>query len=159
MLEELNKVKWSSITHSHGTAEQVPMWIQNLTSDIAEKRELAIFNIESYLFHQGMLTLATYHALPFLFEIATSQPQQERLIDLLFEILRRALYINSSEYRSLFNLPSTQLNESNNELALSKHILGWYGQNRIAAHNLFSDNKYKDIETLMNFLINDIDFL
>ncbi len=69
MLETIDRIRWSELTHAYGTADDVPSLIRSLLSSREEDRAKALRALWSNIFHQGTRYQATLHAIPFLFEL------------------------------------------------------------------------------------------
>jgi hypothetical protein len=69
MLEGLNKVDWTKLTHAYGEASDVPELIRSLASKDKEERKNALWELYGNIFHQGTRYEATPHAIPFIFEL------------------------------------------------------------------------------------------
>lgn len=94
MFEAVSSINWANLSHSHGSAEEVPEKLVALTSSSADEQEEAIGYFWEYMFHQGSRYEASPYVVPFLFEALeqSSPPLQHQLIDLL-----RALGIGYGE--------------------------------------------------------------
>lgn len=73
MLEGLDKVDWSNISHSHGPANEVPNWIKDLTSKSSNLKKKALENINDFLCHQGSVYPASLYAVPFFIELLNAE--------------------------------------------------------------------------------------
>lgn len=69
MLENLNRVDWSKLTHAYGPATDVPKLLRALASSDEDKRESAIYDLYGNIWHQGTVYQATAYAVPFLVEL------------------------------------------------------------------------------------------
>ncbi|MBZ0316245.1 MAG: hypothetical protein K8L91_07500 [Anaerolineae bacterium] len=69
MLEKLDSIDWANIHHSHGTAEQFPQWIRDLTSPDEKVWYKAWDNLREYSNHQDDLYDVTPYVVPFFTEI------------------------------------------------------------------------------------------
>jgi hypothetical protein len=90
MLEGLDSIAWSKLSHAYGKASDTPAHLRNLTSTRQSKREHARDALWSSINHQGSVYDATAAAVPFLVELATSTDIAERheILQLLTEIAR-----------------------------------------------------------------------
>ena len=88
MLERLDKINWKLLKHAYGSAEDVPDQIRNLQDPNPQIREKALWHLFGNIFHQGTRYQASPFAVPFLFEIVTSDKQieKERIIQLLVSL-------------------------------------------------------------------------
>lgn len=88
MLEDLEQVHWSRLTHAYGTAEDVPANIRDLGASDAQTRQKAINGLLHTIFHQGSRYRASAPAVPFLFEVLDAPDTQgKEKILLLLEYL------------------------------------------------------------------------
>lgn len=69
MLEGLEKINWSQLSHAFGSASEVPNWIRALLAEDKQIREKAIYELYENLLHQGSVYEASFYALPFLLEL------------------------------------------------------------------------------------------
>lgn len=82
MLERLDDVDWSSLSHAYGAAVDVPGMIRSLAAVDPEVRSAAFHAAYGNIYHQGTRYSATPKAIPFLIELA-AQPQPKQLDQLL----------------------------------------------------------------------------
>ena len=59
MLEGLDKIDWSKLTHAYGAASDVPDLLRRLASGDGEERKAAIFAFHANIWHQGTVYEAT----------------------------------------------------------------------------------------------------
>jgi hypothetical protein len=71
MLEGLEKVDWNKLGGVSAT-DDVPRLIRNLTSDVPQVWTDAIDNLGEIICHQGTVSEATSHVIPFLIELLSS---------------------------------------------------------------------------------------
>jgi hypothetical protein len=71
MLEALDAIDWSSLTHAHGPATDVPVLLRSLLSEDADVRMQACADLHETIWHQGTVYPASAAAIPFLFELLT----------------------------------------------------------------------------------------
>jgi hypothetical protein len=69
MLEGLDTIDWSSLTHAHGPATDVPVLLRALLSEDAERWMQACAELHETLWYQGTVFPASAAAIPFLFEL------------------------------------------------------------------------------------------
>lgn len=69
MLDGLDAIKWATLSHTYGDANDVPDQLRSLLSDDARVREEAISELYGNIWHQGTVYSATARAIPFLFEL------------------------------------------------------------------------------------------
>lgn len=53
MFDGLNAIPWADLTHAYGSAEEVPMWLRQLTSSDADIRHAAMNHLHGSICHQG----------------------------------------------------------------------------------------------------------
>ncbi|MFC7761573.1 hypothetical protein ACFQY4_28670 [Catellatospora bangladeshensis] len=78
MLEKLDSVGWSGLTHAYGTAEEIPAFIAALRSPDAEVRAEALDELWSCLLHEGLRFEADAYAVPFLADLAVDPATADR---------------------------------------------------------------------------------
>ena len=88
MLEGLTSIPWSKLKHAYGTAEDVPVAIQNLLDKKREVRKEAFENLSTSIIHQGTVYQATPYTIPFFYELLASAEvkNRENIINLLIQI-------------------------------------------------------------------------
>jgi HEAT repeat protein len=69
MLEELDRVNWSQLSHAYGRAADLPNMIRRLAGSGSDTREEVLAELWSSILHQGSLYTATEAAIPFLIEL------------------------------------------------------------------------------------------
>lgn len=72
MLEELDRVEWSRLSHAYGVATDVPDHLRALTGPDAVEAATALWLLDSRLHRDGAVFSATAAAAPFLVEVAGS---------------------------------------------------------------------------------------
>ncbi len=94
MLEEIQDIDWSRLSHAYGPAMDVPALLRALATPNEDEREAALDQLYSTIWHQGSVYDATAAAVPFLIEIAEGSlpPWRERLVDFLGEIAWSTTY-------------------------------------------------------------------
>lgn len=90
MLEQLDRVPWSSLHDVYGPATEIPRILRDLTSVDPALREQAWVDVFSHLLHQGDVAEASAHAVPFLLEMVQSptMPQRDWLLGFLGDCAR-----------------------------------------------------------------------
>ncbi|MBU2665124.1 HEAT repeat domain-containing protein [Actinoplanes bogorensis] len=85
MLEKLDEVPWSDLSHAYGPADDVPAQLRALLSPEAEVRRKARHDSYGNIFHQGTRYEASAPAVPFLLEMLAepSTPERAELLELL----------------------------------------------------------------------------
>ena len=88
MLENLDSVAWSQLTHAYGAATDVPAQIRNLASANEVERENALWELYGNIFHEGARYQATPYAVPFLYELVTAPetPDRHEIVYLLVSL-------------------------------------------------------------------------
>jgi aminoglycoside 2''-phosphotransferase len=66
MFEGLNAIPWAELSHAYGSAEEVPVWLRQLTSDDEQIRQRAMGRLGGSLEHQGGIYPATAYTVPYL---------------------------------------------------------------------------------------------
>jgi hypothetical protein len=79
MLEGLDAVNWSSLTHAYGDATDVPGHLRSLLSADPKVRDETMDELFSNICHQGTVYPATAAAVPFLYELLTAPDVQDKL--------------------------------------------------------------------------------
>ncbi|MCQ3930917.1 MAG: hypothetical protein DPW16_10705 [Chloroflexi bacterium] len=124
MLEKLDSIDWAKIHHSHGTAEQFPQWIRELTSDDPEIRQSAFELIREYSHHQDTNYQVTPYVVPFIVELAQNEGLQNRhqMIDLIGDYAYSTWWILDNQERIQYyqQLPSSNRNRELFEEALTQ---------------------------------------
>lgn len=69
MLEGLDAVDWSSLSHAHGPATDVPQLLRSLLSKDTDVRLEACAELHERIWHQGTVYSASAAVVPFLFEL------------------------------------------------------------------------------------------
>ena len=93
MINELDGIDWSAMSHAYGPADDVPRWLKAMGSaDPAIRRE-AFSDFYSAAHHQGDVYACTTASLPFLFVMADdpTTPDRASVVELLLSIGREAV--------------------------------------------------------------------
>lgn len=69
MLEGLDSIDWSSLTHAHGPADDVPKLLRSLLSKEADVRLQACADLHETIWHQGTVYSASAAVVPFLLDL------------------------------------------------------------------------------------------
>ncbi|MGR6317357.1 HEAT repeat domain-containing protein [Micromonospora soli] len=72
VLNRLDEIDWTQLTHAYGTAEDIPDLLRALASDDDDEVGEAFDEIIGSIFHQGDVYPATVPAVPFLVELAST---------------------------------------------------------------------------------------
>ena len=88
MLESLDTIHWSSLTHAHGVAADVPGMLRGLASENRNVRLEALSHLVETIWHQGTVFPASAAAVPFLGELLNHPDVQDKeyVVCLLCEI-------------------------------------------------------------------------
>jgi hypothetical protein len=88
MLDGLDQIDWSQLSHAYGTATDVPALLRRLADGASEVRGAALSELCSNIWHQGTVYQATAHAVPFLIELAKDPavPDRSHILSLLHAI-------------------------------------------------------------------------
>jgi len=88
MLENLDSIAWSQLTHACGAATDVPAQIRNLASANEGERGNALWELYGNIFHEGTRYQATPYAVPFLYELVTAPetPDRHEIVYLLVSL-------------------------------------------------------------------------
>ncbi|MER5397965.1 HEAT repeat domain-containing protein [Streptomyces sp. NPDC002599] len=106
MINELDVIDWSSMTHAYGPADEVPVWLKAMASTDAVVREDALSRFYSAVHHQGDVYTSTTASLPFLFALADDPvtPDRASIVELLVSIGSHAVercedvYVDGPDY-------------------------------------------------------------
>ena len=95
MLDGLDAVDWSSVTHAYGEATDVPGFLRALISPDPETRGEAVFDLWNTINHQGTVYPASATAVPFLYELLTAPEVQDKsaIADLIAGIANGVGYL------------------------------------------------------------------
>ncbi|MET9555972.1 HEAT repeat domain-containing protein [Streptomyces sp. NPDC006645] len=74
MLDGIDDIDWSALTHAYGSAEDIPALLRAAGSADAGERATALEELVSSLCHQGSIYPATVAAVPFLARLALDGP-------------------------------------------------------------------------------------
>ncbi len=110
MLEQLQRVDWTALTHAYGSASDVPGLLRNLAVDDPQARQEAYWELYSSIFHQGTRYPAAAPAVPFLIELLAdpSTPDRHELLVLLAHLV--------SGHITVVGQPVTYAGEADDEL-------------------------------------------
>ena len=82
MLEDLEHVDWSALSHAYGPAVDVPDLIRAVASGTNKEKDAAWYALYGNIWHQGTVYEATVTAAPFFAELAAN-PNQDGLHEIL----------------------------------------------------------------------------
>jgi hypothetical protein len=90
VLEGINDINWSELTHAYGSAADVPAMLRAALSENKAHREVAYDIILSSIEHQGSVYQATQYAVPFLVKMLLHEhtPNKDYVIVALWQIAR-----------------------------------------------------------------------
>ncbi|MET9388518.1 HEAT repeat domain-containing protein [Streptomyces sp. NPDC002928] len=93
MINELDSIDWSSMSHAYGPADDVPVWLREMASTDPEVQDKALSHFYSAAHHQGDVYPCTVASLPFLFDMAQdpATPDRASIIELLVSIGRESM--------------------------------------------------------------------
>ncbi|WP_318212266.1 HEAT repeat domain-containing protein [Streptomyces sp. SJL17-1] len=93
MINELDGIDWSAMSHAYGPAGDVPVWLRAMGSDDPDIRSEAFDEFYSAAHHQGDVYECTMASLPFLFTMADdpTAPDRASVVELLLSIGREAV--------------------------------------------------------------------
>jgi len=96
MLEGLDDIPWSELSHAYGSAENVPGLLRDLHPD--NNTGSPLLYLFGNIYHQGTLYDSTAYAVPFLIELAADTRTRERvgILQLLSFIAASGSYIKVS---------------------------------------------------------------
>lgn len=78
MLEKLDSINWSELTHAFGEASDLPNLIRALASDKSHQREEALSVLFTNVWHHGVVFEASAFVVPFLAELAQNSEVADR---------------------------------------------------------------------------------
>jgi hypothetical protein len=73
MLEELDRIDWSTVNHAYGPATDIPAMLRTLATGDKEQRKRALWELHGNIWHQGTIYEATAPAVPFLLELVKNR--------------------------------------------------------------------------------------
>lgn len=126
MLEKLDSIAWSSLSHAYGEASDVPELMRALVRGGTFKTdEDPIYQMYGNIWHQGTVYEATAYAVPFLIEIAESSEcnRRDEVLHLLSCIYNGTSYLEV--HRPLFGEPFDEVENARLQAELQaelKHV-------------------------------------
>ncbi len=128
MLERLNEVDWTRLTHAFGEASDVPGYIRALSSNDREERDEAIGSLFGTIWHQGTVYGATAVAVPFLVELLEVRhvAGKDEILHLLAGIAEGHSYIDvhGAAFQRMGMEPGSEQERADFEARLQRE-LGW----------------------------------
>ncbi len=84
----IDEVDWASMEHAYGSAEDVPMLLRGLLSELPDERERALDGMYGAVHHQGDVYDSTLACIPFLFDVIgqAGLPDRGSVVELLASI-------------------------------------------------------------------------
>ena len=93
VLEGIDNVNWSKISHAYGPASDVPAQLRALAFGDEQERKRALHALHGNIWHQHTIYEATAFAIPFLVELVQNQmPAQEEVLSLVALIATGSSY-------------------------------------------------------------------
>jgi len=94
VLESIDNVNWSKISHAYGPATDVPAQLRALAFGDEQERKRALHALHGNIWHQHTIYEATAFAVPFLVELVQNQvPAQEEVLSLIALIATGSSYM------------------------------------------------------------------
>jgi hypothetical protein len=94
VLESIDNVDWSKISHAYGPATDVPAQLRALAFGDEQERQRALHALHGNIWHQHTIYEATAVAVPFLVELVQNQvPAQEEVLSLIALIATGSSYM------------------------------------------------------------------
>lgn len=94
MLESIDNVNWSKVSHAYGPATDVPGQLRALAFGDEQERKRALHALHGNIWHQHTIYEATAFAAPFLVELVQNQvPDQEEVLSLIALIATGSSYM------------------------------------------------------------------
>lgn len=95
MLEGIDNVNWSKISHAYGPATDVPAQLRALAFGDEQERKHALHELHGNIWHQHTIYEATAFAVPFLVELVQNQvPAHEEVLCLIALIAAGTSYMS-----------------------------------------------------------------
>ncbi len=111
MFDGLNAIPWYDLKHAYGSAEEVPMWLRQLTSSDEHIRKQAMNHLAGSICHQGWICPATAYAVPYLLELLQEPTVQvkENILELLADIAIADPQLHEERWRMNPKVPSWEV--------------------------------------------------
>jgi len=95
VLDGLDAIDWSLLTHAYGEATDVPGLLRALLSLDPKVREATVYELFGNICHQGTVYLASAAAVPFLYELLSAPNVQDKpaIVHLLASIAEGVGYL------------------------------------------------------------------
>lgn len=104
MLEGLDEIDWSKLSHAYGEATDVPGQLRGLVSEDKEERSQAFGELCGGILHQGTIYEATAFVVPFLIELlkSTDLLDKNEILILLAQIACGTSYHDVHQHARIF---------------------------------------------------------
>ena len=104
MLEGIDKIEWSNLTHAYGAASDVPNLLRQLASSSGDDREHAMHELYGNIWHQGTIYEASVQAVPFLIQLLGSAVVEGKveIFILLAHLARGTSYHDVHQHLAMF---------------------------------------------------------
>ena len=93
MLEKLDDIDWSKISHAYGPATDVPGQLRALAFGDQQQRQRALWELHGNIWHQQTVYEASAFAVPFLIELVQNKIAQEDILSLIALIAAGTSYL------------------------------------------------------------------
>lgn len=95
VLESIDNVNWSKISHAYGPATDVPAQLRTLAFGDEQERKRALHALHGNIWHQHTIYEATAFTVPFLVELVQNQvPAREGVLSLIALIAAGSSYMS-----------------------------------------------------------------
>lgn len=94
MLEKLDDIDWSKISHAYGPAADVPAQLRALAFGDQQQRQRALWELHSNIWHQQTVYEASSFAVPFLIELVQNKIAEESILSLIALIAAGTSYLD-----------------------------------------------------------------
>ena len=122
MLENLNSIEWSKISHAYGPAADVPNHIRALLSPNTKEFESAIHQLLGNIWHQGTVYEATAYAVPFLYEVLLC-PACRCRIDVLYLLISIANGSSYNQVHGQVGAPKDKVSKADFDTQLERELV------------------------------------
>ena len=98
MLDGLDDIQWSKLTHAYGTAEDIPEYLRKLSSDDPDVLKRTFTHLYNCLYHQSTIYEASVAAIPFLIDLLQEKIKSKASIIHLLSHLAHGDYLRSFNF-------------------------------------------------------------
>jgi len=107
IFEGLNEIPWADLTRAYGSAEEVPMWLRQLTSADSKVRHIALNHLWGSICHQNWICPATGYAVPYLIELLQMPGVRgkDQILDMLADIVSSSDTLDEATWRANADVP------------------------------------------------------